>query len=124
MIKKLAVYGTLRNGKRKTCKVDGYSLVYPGHYNYPAAIINNSSEGMVVEVIDVEQEDIDNYDVYEGIDTGLYDRRVVTAYDGEKKVDAWMYTAGPLLLQHKSVFELVPKQDWLSKKSKKKTALT
>ena len=53
MIKKLAVYGTLRNGKRKTCKVDGYSLVYPGHYNYPAAIIDNNSKGMVVEVVDV-----------------------------------------------------------------------
>ena len=124
MINKLAVYGTLRNGKRETCKVDGYSLVYPGHYNYPAAIINNSSKGMVVEVMEVGQEDIDNYDVYEGIDTGLYDRRVVTAYNGKKETKAWMYTAGPLLLQHKNVFELVPQQDWLSKKSKKKIIST
>ena len=124
MIKKLAVYGTLRNGKRKTYKVDGYSLVYPGHYSYPAAIINNTSSGIVVEVMDVEKEDIDNYDVYEGIDTGLYDRRIVTAYDEDKKVKAWMYTAGPLLLQHKTVFELVPKQDWLSKKSQIKRTLT
>jgi gamma-glutamylcyclotransferase (GGCT)/AIG2-like uncharacterized protein YtfP len=35
---KLAVYGTLRNGKRDTWKVDGYSLVFPGHRDFPAAL--------------------------------------------------------------------------------------
>ena len=123
MINKLAVYGTLRNGKRKTYRVDGFSLVYPGHYHYPAAIINNNSSGMLVELMDVGKEDINGYDIYEGVESGLYDRRKITAYDKDRKVDAWMYTEGPLLLQHKNVFELVPKQDWLSQKSKKKRTL-
>mgnify|MGYP003110903735 CR=1 FL=1 len=124
MINKLAVYGTLRNGKRKTYKINGFSLVYPGHYRYPAAIINNNSTGMVIELLDVEQEDINGYDIYESVDSGLYDRRKVTVYENDKEINAWMYTAGPLLLQHKTVFELVPEQDWLSKKSKKKRILT
>ena len=50
---KLAVYGTLRNGNRDTWKVDGFSLVFPGHRIYPAAMIDSNAKDMVVEVVDV-----------------------------------------------------------------------
>jgi hypothetical protein len=30
-------------------------------------------------------------------------------------IDAWMYTIGAALLQGTKVFEMVPKQDWMSK---------
>ena len=32
----------------------------------------------------------------------------------DEEVEAWMYTIGPALLQYSGVFEMVPKQDWLS----------
>ena len=112
---KLAVYGTLRNGSRDTWKVDGYSLVFPGHRDYPAAMPDENQKGMVVEVMDVDDSDIISYDLYEGVSSGLYERRITKAYNGEDEVDAWIYTIGPLLFQNKNVFEFVPKKDWMSK---------
>jgi len=111
---KLAVYGTLRNGKRDIWKVDGYTLVFPGHRDYPAALIDNERKGMLVELMDVDASDIMGYDRYESVNTGLYERRIVNAYKDDKEVEAWMYTIGPALLQYNGVFEMVPKQDWLS----------
>ena len=96
---KLAVYGTLRNGKRDTWKVDGYSLVFPGHRSYPAALINEDAKDMVVEVMDVDRGDIMGYDIYESISTGLYERRIVNAHNDEEDIEAWMYTIGPEFLQ-------------------------
>ena len=112
---KLAVYGTLRNGKRDTWKVNGYLLVFPGHRMYPAALPSWSAKDMVVEVFDVDRADITSYDSYESLDTGLYERRIVEAYNEDEKVEAWMYTIGSALLQGTKVFERVPKQDWMSK---------
>ena len=111
---KLAVYGTLRNGERDTWKVDGYSLVFPGRRNYPAAFIDENQNEMIVEVIDVDNMDLAGYDRYEGVSYGLYERRMVKAYNDDDEVDAWMYTIGPALLQNNTVFELVPKKDWMS----------
>ena len=111
---KLAVYGTLRNGERDTWKVDGYSLVFPGHRHYPAAFIDENQNEMIVEVIDVDNMDLAGYDRYEGVSYGLYERRMVKAYNDDDEVDAWMYTIGPALLQNNTVFELVPKKDWMS----------
>ena len=111
---KLAVYGTLRNGERDTWEVDGYSLVFPGHRNYPAAFIDENQNEMIVEVIDVDNMDLAGYDRYEGVSYGLYERRMVKAYNDDDEVDAWMYTIGPALLQNNTVFELVPKKDWIS----------
>jgi|TARA_R100000315_G_C5227700_1_gene138722 gamma-glutamylcyclotransferase (GGCT)/AIG2-like uncharacterized protein YtfP len=112
---KLAVYGTLRNGNRDTWKVDGFSLVFPGHRIYPAAMIDSNAKDMVVEVVDVDEQDIAGYDRYESIDTGLYERRIVKVRKDDKEIDAWMYTIGPALLQGTKVFQQVPKQDWFSK---------
>jgi gamma-glutamylcyclotransferase (GGCT)/AIG2-like uncharacterized protein YtfP len=112
---KLAVYGTLRNGNRDTWKVDGFSLVFPGHRIYPAAMVDSNAKDMVVEVVDVDEQDIAGYDRYESIDTGLYERRIVKVRKDDKKIDAWMYTIGPALLQGTKVFQQVPKQDWFSK---------
>ena len=69
---------------------------------------------MIVEVIDVDNMDLAGYDRYEGVSYGLYERRMVKAYNDDDEVDAWMYTIGPALLQNNTVFELVPKKDWMS----------
>ena len=111
---KLAVYGTLRSGDRDTWNVNGFSLVFPGHSHFPAAIHDSEAKGMVVEVMDVDNADIAGYDYYESIDTGLYERRLVKVNKKDKVIDDWMYTIGPALLQGTKVFEKVPKQDWLS----------
>ena len=110
---KLAVYGTLRNGKRDTWNVDGYLMLFPGHRNFPVAMVDDSQKELVVEVIDVNESDIHNYDIYEGVDAGLYERRMVKAYNDKEEIDAWMYTMGTLLMQHKNVFQMVPKKDWM-----------
>tara|TARA_R100000656_G_scaffold20634_3_gene18435 strand:- start:193 stop:573 length:381 start_codon:yes stop_codon:yes gene_type:complete len=122
---KLAVYGTLRNGKRDTWKVDGYQIVFPGHYSYPAALMDKNAKGAIVEIIDVDNYDLDGYDIYENIKTGLYERRIVNIYnDDGGKADAWMYIIGPALMQYNKVFELVPEQNWLSKRAKRKRMST
>ena len=122
---KLAVYGTLRNGKRDTWKVDGYQIVFPGHYSYPAALMDKNAKGAIVEIIDVDNYDLDGYDIYENIKTGLYERRIVNIYnDDGDKADAWMYIIGPALMQYNKVFELVPEQNWLSKRAKRKRIST
>ena len=110
---KLAVYGTLRNGRRDTWKVDGYELVFPGHRNFPAAMVRDESNGLVVEVIDIDDFDLKRYDDYEGVDHGLYERRKVKAYNKKEEVDAWMYTIGTALMQGNKVFEIVPNKDWM-----------
>jgi len=122
---KLAVYGTLRNGKRDTWKVDGYQIVFPGHYSYPAALMDKNAKGAIVEIIDVDSYDLDGYDIYENIKTGLYERRIVNIYnDDGDKADAWMYIIGPALMQYNKVFELVPEQNRLSKRAKRKRMST
>ena len=111
---KLAVYGTLRNGRRDTWKVDGYELVFPGHRDYPAAMLRDEAKNMVVEIMDVDDTDLTNLDRYEGVDYGLYERRRVEAYNNDEKINAWMYTIGSALMQNTGVFEIVPNKDWLS----------
>ena len=120
-IDKLAVYGTLRTGYRDTWKVDGYQIVFPGHHDFPAALMDKNAKEAVVEVIDVDDTDLHGYDKYESIDTGLYERRRVDVYnDSGDELEVWMYIIGPALMQDNKVFELVPEQDWLSKRAKKR----
>tara|TARA_B100002019_G_C21268697_1_gene600891 strand:- start:3386 stop:3736 length:351 start_codon:yes stop_codon:yes gene_type:complete len=116
-MEKLAVYGTLRNGKRPKYRIKDVSLVYPGHERFPAIIKNKEGKGAVVEIIDVDDADLMSYDKYESIDTGLYTREKVNVYydDEEPFTEAWVYVAGPSLMQHQSVFKEVPRQDWLNR---------
>jgi gamma-glutamylcyclotransferase (GGCT)/AIG2-like uncharacterized protein YtfP len=116
-MEKLAVYGTLRRGNENTGRIENCSLVYPGHTRFPAIIQNTRGLGAVVEVLNVSDEDINMYDSYEGIDSGLY-RRVKTKVkmDSGEKEDAWVYVAGDLLLQHENVFEVIKGGDWEKRK--------
>ena len=119
---KLAVYGTLRDGKRETYRIKDVSLVFPGHRAYPTIISDTNGKGAVVELIDVDNADLASYDVYESVERGLYKRKAIDVYykNGEDvKARAWVYIAGPLLMEINDVFEEVPEQDWLSKKTKR-----
>ena len=52
----------------------------------------------------------------------MYKRKAIDVYhkNGEDvKARAWVYIAGPLLMEINDVFEEVPEQDWLSKKTKR-----
>ena len=79
-MQRLAVYGTLRDGKSPTYRIKDVSLVYPGHEHYPAVIKNKEGKGAVVEVINVDSYDLDYYDKYESIDSGLYVREKIDVY--------------------------------------------
>tara|TARA_R100000742_G_C4263194_1_gene81047 strand:+ start:744 stop:1151 length:408 start_codon:yes stop_codon:yes gene_type:complete len=115
---KLAVYGTLRNGRKDVGKVEGFSLVFPGTLSYPALIKNEKGKGAIVELMEVEDEDLSMYDRYENVDGGLYIRTTVeVTLPNEEKEKAWIYVAGPLLWQKSSSFTEVPDQDWFSHKT-------
>ena len=114
---KLAVYGTLRDGNKNTGKIKNTALVYPGHQRFPAMIQDYKGKGTVVEVHDVTNEDLVQYDLYEGIKIGLYERvKVDVKLDSGKKQKAWVYVAGSRLLDLVSVFEEIPNGDWYNRK--------
>ena len=114
---KLAVYGTLRNGSEDTGRIENTSLVYPGHQRFPAVIQDYQGKGTVVEVHDITSEEMAQYDLYEGLAMGLYDRvKVKVNMDKGKEVEAWAYVAGPRLLELVDVFEEIPNGDWNDRK--------
>ena len=114
---KLAVYGTLRNGNENTGRVDNTSLVYPGHQRFPAMIQDYKGKGTVVEVHDVTSEDLAQYDMYEGINIGLYERvKVDVDMDSGDKIKTWVYVAGQRLLDMVDIFEEIPNGDWYDRK--------
>ena len=116
---RLAVYGTLRRGYEETGRVEGFSLVFPGHRNLPALVKNEKGKWAVVEVIKVDKEELIMYDKYESTDSGLYIRTTVDVIldDTEEKEKCWIYVAGPVLWQNTSMFTEVPDGDWLSPKT-------
>lgn len=121
-MKQLAVYGSLRDGTRETYRIKDVSLVFPGHRAFPTIISDEDGKGAVVELIDVDNADLASYDIYEGVRRGLYNRKVIDVYykDSDNvKTKAWVYIAGPLLMEMHDVFEEVPEQDWLSEKTRK-----
>jgi len=110
---KLAVYGTLRNGSENTGKVKKTSLVYPGHQRFPAMIQDENGNGTVVEVHEVNNQQLREYDMYEGINTGLYKRvKVKVDMDSGEKVESWVYVAGPELIRATNIFKEIPNGDW------------
>ena len=116
---RLAVYGTLRRGFEETGKVEGFSLVFPGHKNFPALIKNKNGKGAVVEVFEATEEDLNMYDTYESTENGLYIRTTanIVLDDTKEKEKCWIYVAGPLLWKSSSMFTEVPDGDWLSPKT-------
>ena len=116
---RLAVYGTLRRGFEDTGKVEGFSLVFPGHKHFPALIKNEKGKGAVVEVLDVTDEELNMYDMYESTKDGLYIRTTANVIldDTKEKEKGWIDVAGPLLWQSSSMFTEVPDGDCLSPKT-------
>jgi|TARA_R100001530_G_scaffold47170_2_gene35478 gamma-glutamylcyclotransferase (GGCT)/AIG2-like uncharacterized protein YtfP len=110
---KLAVYGTLRRGSDNKGVVENTTLVYPGHTRFPAVIYNEKGKGTIVEVLDVTKEDLNTYDMYEGVKSGMYRRvRTNVKMDDGGKERAWLYVAGDLLLANETVFEVIEGGDW------------
>ena len=113
---KLAVYGTLRNGSDNTGRINKTSLVYPGHQRFPAMIQDEKGKGTVVEIHDVSNQELREYDLYEGVNTGLYKRvKVKVDMVNDEKVEAWTYVAGPELVRLTSVFKEIPNGDWYNR---------
>ncbi len=113
---KLAVYGTLRNGSKDTGLIKNTSLAYPGHQRFPVMIQDYNGEGTVVEVHDVTDEDLAQYDLYEGVRIGLYSRvKIKVDMDSGEEKETWVYVAGPKLMEMVDVFEHIPGGDWYAR---------
>ena len=113
---KLAVYGTLRNGSDNTGKIKKTSLVYPGHQKFPAMIQDEKGKGTVVEVHEVNSQQLKEYDMYEGISSGLYRRvRVEVDMDDGSKEKVWIYVAGDELMQKSNMFRVIQSGDWYNR---------
>jgi gamma-glutamylcyclotransferase (GGCT)/AIG2-like uncharacterized protein YtfP len=115
---RLAVYGTLRRNRIDRGRVEGFSLVFPGTQSFPALIKNSKGKGAVVELVNVDNEDLLEYDIYENVDGGLYIRTTVDVHlSDSSKEKCWIYVAGPQLWQSSSSFTEVPDGDWHSTKT-------
>lgn len=113
MKKNLAVYGTLRDFKTKKGKVSGFSLVFPAMTKAFPAAIREWEDSIVVELKEIEDYEIHEYDKYENVKGGLYKREdvIVELPDGDK-VEAWMYVAGPVITQDTGIYEKIKDNDW------------
>ena len=99
----VAVYGTLRNGKRPTGTVYGGRMMFPGHERFPAWLHPAiEPKPATVEIAEVDGDTLASWDVREGTAGGMYVRRLVPivldAANGQW-CEAWIYAAGPRLLQ-------------------------
>tara|TARA_B100000029_G_scaffold325449_1_gene317961 strand:- start:363 stop:707 length:345 start_codon:yes stop_codon:yes gene_type:complete len=113
---KLAVYGTLRNGSDRLGHIADTALVFPGHRRFPAMIRDESGEGTIVEIHEVDSETLAAYDRYEGVAAGVYQRTLmkVTMADGTT-LEAWVYLAGEKLLAQSASFIAISGGDWFER---------
>lgn len=101
----VAVYGTLRDGWGNASwswKANGreslglrvladHRLITRGHGSFPYCV-PCGGHSSVVELIDVDEITLHQFDVLEGTAARHYDRAIVTLTDG---TEAWIYLAGP-----------------------------
>ena len=113
---KLAVYGTLRTGSDNTGRIDKTTLVYPGHQRFPAMICDTNGHGTTVEVHDVDNKTLADYDEYEGVAASVYHRvRMTVLMDGGSTIEAWVYLAGVKLLEKSASFVVIRSGDWFER---------
>jgi len=87
------VYGTLMNrevvfsllGKNKTT----YSEVLEGYRKVGLNIIEEEGSEVQGVTFEVDDNELDRLDEYEGVESGLYSRKEVALRSGER---AWVYT--------------------------------
>ena len=89
---KIFVYGTLRPSKRASHWIEGFDMYTAGAYPYVA----KGSSRVYGNVIEVDDDELDNADRYEGVARGLYTREKTTAYDMLTGVreEVQLYVAG------------------------------
>jgi len=102
---KLFVYGTLKRGGELhdelaaqkvrflgPAKIQGRLFHIEGE-SYPGAVFTSSGEYIKGELYELLEptEALKKVDEVEGCDEGLYERRLVTAWTGNKKTKAWAY---------------------------------
>jgi len=80
-------------------------------------IQNNNGSGTVVEVHTVDKEDLARYDIYEGVDSGLYRRvKADIKMDSGETENVWVYVAGDELMQRSNSFKVIQSGDWYNRK--------
>lgn len=81
----IAVYGTLRNGKDEVDHIRG-TMLNCGHF--PSIKHHKDGDLVEIEIKHVTEEDLDYFDKYEGLDSGLYKRVKVKTESG---LEVWLY---------------------------------
>lgn len=99
---KVFVYGTLRKDSPDPTiyYIPGMAMFHLGHF---PAVAENRYYSIVGQIVEVDDEQLAEYDRYEGIQSGFYKREEVIALrkDGEPgNVTVWVYTAGDEIIQH------------------------
>jgi len=123
---KVAVYGTLRSDHRdfhstsekgEMGRIHNATLYFPGLYHFPAVVIDGKESSVRVEVMTIDKEKLARWDRYEGIDSGLYERKScnVELDNGEEIFGVQIYVAGESLMRNFDQFELVPEGDWMKR---------
>lgn len=105
------MYGTLRDGKPATHRIEHYGLYDYGKFPYIHHKPGSDVFGCVREVSDAELESLDNY---EGVRRGLFCRQTVRVWalddlNGENKHEVmWVYVGDNI------VPPLILSGDWLN----------
>jgi gamma-glutamylcyclotransferase (GGCT)/AIG2-like uncharacterized protein YtfP len=109
---KLFTYGTLREGAPATHVLPGHTL-----HRYSWFPFVQPGDGQVMgNIRDVNEEELEEFDRYEGVPRGLYKRVEVTtvSLSKDKEVKAWIYLPDNLLEGDNTIYPVVNSGDWLN----------
>jgi gamma-glutamylcyclotransferase (GGCT)/AIG2-like uncharacterized protein YtfP len=112
---KVFVYGTLRNNEPATHKLMCYTMrKVPGkEFDFPFVEYDEDTRsGVLGNIIEVNDKELAQLDIYEGVAHGLYSRirRYVRPLDDTGDAsEVWVYIGGPAL-----VYPIIESNDWFN----------
>jgi len=106
----LFVYGTLRDTRAAAVPASIRGTLYDVGA-YPAVVLAGDSK-VVGEIFPVEEDQMRRYDGYEGVAFGLYTREIVDVHVENETKPAYVYVAGPLLVQRMDSLPQITSGDW------------
>ena len=109
MLDKLFVYGTLKNkigAIRATTKGTLYSMGA-----FPALVLRGDNI-VYGEVIPTTPQELAQLDLYEGVAFGLYSRETIVVDTEEGPIGAYVYVAGPHLIDSCTDDNLIESGEW------------
>lgn len=112
---KVFVYGTLRQSRAATHRLEGHNLYLfkGGNFSFPSVRREDNADGVLGNLLIVSDAELAELDVYEGVDDGLYTREVVRVQeigiDGSD-IEAYVYVGTDLIFPPR-----IQSGDWTSR---------